>query len=77
MTNIESKFNDSFAHWEIRLPSDAVEHRKRGKIVQAGWAIWYLFGFDEKGEYLDYYASHRMTNDRHVRIYARAFSELL
>ena len=23
----------------------------------------------EKGEYLDYYSAHRMTNDRHVRIY--------
>ncbi len=29
-----------------------------------------MFGSDEKGEYLDYYASHRMTNDRHVRIHA-------
>lgn len=70
MKNIESQFNDAFGHWRIRLPPDAVEQRKRGKIVRAGWAIWYLFGSDEKGEYLDYYASHRMTDDRHVRLYA-------
>ena len=34
-----------------------------------------MFGSDEKGEYLDYYASHRMTNDRHVRIYASGEQE--
>ena len=70
MTSFELHFNAKFVHWDIRLPPDAVRQRKRGKIVQAGWAIWYLFGYDEKGEYLDYYASHRMTNDTHVRIYA-------
>ncbi len=75
MTKIESKFNDGFAHWEIRLPPDAVGQRKRGKIARAGWAIWYLFGSDERGEYLDYYASHRMTDDRHVRIYADGHCE--
>lgn len=50
------------------MPPEHVRERKRGKIVEAGWAIWYLFGEDERGEYLDYYASHRMTNDRHLRI---------
>lgn len=67
---IESQFNETFSHWNIFLPPDAIASRKRGKVVKAGWSIWYLFGSDEKGEYLDYYASHRMTTDRHVRIYA-------
>lgn len=70
MTKIESTFNDTFSHWEIRLPPSFHEHPKKGKIVQEGWAIWYLFGSDERGDYLDYYASHRMTDDRHVRIRA-------
>jgi len=70
MHEIESIFDKTFAHWEIRLPPDAIAERRRGKIVKRGWAIWYLFGTDERGEYVDYYASHRMTNDRHVRIYA-------
>ncbi len=52
------------------LPAENVASRRRGKIVARGWAIWYLFGVDERGEYLDYYASHRMTEDQHVRIYA-------
>ena len=31
-------------------------------------AIWHLFGSDDRGGYLEYYASHRMTDDRHVRL---------
>jgi len=68
MDEIEAQFNAAFAHWNIRLPPEDIAQRRRGKIIEAGWAIWYLFGSDAEGEYLDYYASHRMTNDRHVRI---------
>lgn len=74
---IKLLFAESFAMWGICLPEEDVVNRQRGKIDKAGWAIWYLFGSDEKGEYLDYYASHRMTNDRHVRIYADGRSETL
>ena len=41
--------------------------------MQAGWAISYVFGED----YLDYYAEHRMTNPRHVRIHAEGLCESL
>ena len=68
MKEIVERFLRDFEPWDISLTSEHVRERKRGKIVEAGWAIWYLFGSDEKGEYLDYYASHRMTGDRHVRI---------
>lgn len=68
-------FNESFETWEIELPKEAVENQQRGKIVKSGWTIWYLFGRDEAGDYLDYYASHRMTNDRHVRLYANGSSK--
>jgi hypothetical protein len=77
METIEESFNTSFAHWGIRLPADAVKQRKSGRIVQAGWAIWYLCGHDDQGEYLDYYASHRMTNDQHLRLRASGISESL
>lgn len=70
MHRIEARFRESFSHWRLQLPRAAVKNRRRGKIVEAGWTIWYLFGSDESGEYLDYYASHRMTNDSHARIYA-------
>lgn len=70
MHRIEEHFSQSFKVWRIQLPREAVENRQRGKIVKAGWTIWYLFGSDDDGEYLDYHSSHRMTNDSHVRIYA-------
>ena len=77
MNKIKNQFNTSFKHWNILLPPDDIAQRKRGKIVKGGWAIWYLFGADENGEYLDYYASHRMTDDRHVRIYSNGKTENL
>ena len=61
-------FARSFEPWGIRLPDEGVKQHVRGKINKAGWTIWYLFGSDEKGEYLDYYATHRMTSDSHTRI---------
>ena len=77
MEKIEEAFNRTFSNWEIRLPSEDIASRQSGKIVQAGWTIWFLFGSDENGEYLDYYSSHRMTNDTHVRIHADGSKEYL
>ncbi len=76
MTNMETRFNEQFGHWNIPLPPDDIANRRRGKIIHAGWVIYYLFGADpQKGEYLDYFAAHRMTNDRHVRIYENGATE--
>ena len=69
MRRIEAQFRESFSYWRLELPREAVQNRQRGKIVEAGWTIWYLFGADERGEFLDYYSSHRMTSDSHVRLY--------
>lgn len=68
MGKIEWRFGRTFAPWGIALPPEDVEARRPGKIVASGWAVWYLFGEDERDGYLDYYASHRMSDDRHVRI---------
>lgn len=70
LERIETAFNETFAHWGIRLPPENLRDRERGQINAGGWTIWFLFGADEDGEYLDYYAMHRMTNDRHVRLHA-------
>lgn len=77
MSEIERIFNEEFRQFEISLPPDDVAQKQRGKIVKRGWVIWYLFGADGRGEYLDYYAAHRMTNDRHIRIYADGTTEHL
>ncbi len=68
MDQIVRIFNDRFSNWSIILPEEQVAQRKRGKILEAGWCIWFLFDKDDQGEFLDYYASHRMTSDEHVRI---------
>ena len=66
---LKLRFADAFAFWGIGLPEDDVTCRRRGSISKSGWSIDYLFGRDERGEFLDYYAHHRMTNDRHTRVY--------
>lgn len=47
-----------FKKWEERI------------YPAGGLAYSVCFGEDENGEYMDYYAAHRMTDDSHVRIYA-------
>lgn len=74
-------FGDAFArrfsHWNIVLPQEDINARRSGYISQAGWLIQYCFGKDDTSEYLDYYAAHRMTNDRHERIYSDGREESL
>ena len=67
---IEERFADYFAHWDIQLPVGAVQLEDAGSVHKAGWVIRYAFGRDDGGLYLEFYATHRMTNDRRVRIYA-------
>lgn len=69
---LRQRFNRSFARWGIELPMDALSPGVVWLIVQQGWTIWTLFnvGAGAGREHLDYYAMHRMTNDRHVRLYA-------
>jgi hypothetical protein len=66
---IESIFATYFESWHIRLPEGAVEERARGTIQQEGWTIRYVFGEEDRERYLEFYAVHRMTNDRRHRIY--------
>ncbi len=70
LDRIESAFNSAFDHWDICLPPEAIASRQAGRIVKSGWTVWFAFGAEAGAEYLDYYASHRMTNDRHVRLHA-------
>ena len=69
---LRQRFNRIFACWKIELPVDAMSLGVIWHIVQEGWTIWMRFDIsaDDGRERLDYYAMHRMTNDRHVRLYA-------
>ena len=77
LERIAATFVEHFSHWTIELPADALAARQQGEIKQAGWIIEILFGSEGDEEYLDYYASHRMTSDSHVRIYADGRTEFL
>lgn len=74
---LRQRFNRVFANWEIELPVNAVSPGVVWQIVQRGWTIWMRFdiGADDGREHLDYYAMHRMTNDRHVRLHANGDQE--
>lgn len=69
---LRKHFDSTFAHWGIELPVDAMTPGLVCLIVQRGWTIWTSFDIaaEDDRERLDYYAMHRMTNDRHVRLYA-------
>jgi len=66
---LKKQFDNQFIHWNIELPENDLQNRKSGFIKKSGWTIQYCFGKENDMEYLDYYATHRMTNDRHIRIY--------
>lgn len=77
MNAIAKGFANRFARWGIRLPEEDHAAARAGHLRSRGWLIQYLFGVDESGEYLDYYASHRMTEDEHVRLHGDGRSESL
>ncbi len=74
---IADTFAKRFAHWKIRITEENLKNRRGGYIQESGWLIQYCFGNDSHGEYLDYYAAHRMTDDSHVRIYEDGTEESL
>lgn len=77
MQKIKAAFDRRFAHWDITLPAGSLAERRPGSIVKAGWTINYQFGTADGMDCLDYFASHRMTNDTLNRIYADGREELL
>jgi hypothetical protein len=70
-------FDAYFGQWGIQLPVGRLTADHTGRISAAGWTIHYRFGADAQSDYLDFYAAHRMTHDRHVRIRATGETEIL
>jgi hypothetical protein len=59
---IKQLFDEKFKSWGITLPLEVLRERSKGSIRQSGWTINYLFGLDNGIEYIEYFASCRMTN---------------
>lgn len=75
---IASIFNQRFRNWNIEISSADVHPGNRDSITHRGWRINYVVGIDDAGElFLEYYATHRMTNDRHSRISGSGAREAL
>jgi hypothetical protein len=67
-TAISRVFADYFSNWNITLPPGSEAAMGRGSICKAGWNIHYRFDMEEE-RILEFYATHRMTDDRRLRIY--------
>lgn len=74
---LKLRFAENFEVWGIFLPEEDVAKRAKGEINEEGWTIQYVFGSNEKGEYLDYFSGHRMTNSVLTRLYADGSGECL
>lgn len=74
---LQATFNSMLSYFGHQLPDDDVLQRRRGKLGEDndggdygyGDVVTYLFGQDDRGEYLDYYMKHRIAGDSHIRIY--------
>ncbi len=77
LETIRQIFDRRFAQWGITLPAEHPDKNQRGAIAQNGWTIHYRFGAAEGLDYLEFFASHRMTNDTLNRIHADGREELL
>jgi hypothetical protein len=69
LDRIAAAFRTEFARWGLEIPRKALTSRTPGFIHDAGWLIQFTFGRDSRGEFLDYYSTHRFAGDDHVRLY--------
>jgi hypothetical protein len=75
---VADAFTAYFANFDIRIGPEDVAVGSRRTIGERGWRITYRVDPDDGGfPSLEFYATHRMTNDRHVRIWADGYLERL
>jgi hypothetical protein len=77
LKKIKQVFDKKYAAWGIALPDESLKDQARGSVSYNGWTINYQFGTEHGQRYLEYFASHRMTNDTLNRIYADGREEVL
>jgi hypothetical protein len=75
--SINKKILDDFNWNGIKIPKTNLKYRENGFIHKDGWLLQFCFGEKDGKEYMDIYCDHRMTNDRHFRIYEDGTSENL
>lgn len=66
---IADAFNSYFSNWSIQVSPSDIRPGARDSLAQRGWGINYVVETDDHGDLcLEFYATHRMTDDRHVLI---------
>jgi hypothetical protein len=66
---IAKKFAEYFGKWDVVIPPEDLINRRRGFLPGYPHSVKYLFGEDEKDEFMDYRSESKWGDD-HVRIYA-------
>jgi hypothetical protein len=83
---IADSFNDYFGNFNVRITPDDVAVGVHGTVVEQlsdghpppSWYVQYRVDADNDGQpFLEFYATSRMTNDRHARISADGRGEHL
>ena len=83
---LQAEFLNQVGKHGFELPEENVVKRQRGTLPpdaeeDGGYGYGdtcdYVFGRDEKGEYVDYYIAHRIWGDLHVRIWETGETERL
>jgi hypothetical protein len=77
MKRIAEAFRHDFTNLGFEIPSADLQSRRAGFIHAKGWLVQYVFGRNRFGEFLDYYVTHRMASDSHVRLYANGRRQYL
>lgn len=62
---IDETFRDRYKHWELEICDFKEISEGKFKLSDKGWNIRCIIG----DEYIQFYATHRMTSDTHYRIY--------
>lgn len=67
---IAQRFAEDYLRRGVPVEADAVAGHDAGHLFEKGWHLGFVW--DEEGgeEYLEILAQHRMTNDRHYRVWA-------
>ncbi len=65
-TAIKQAFDGYFASYRMAFPEECLA-RRDGGFECAGWEVRYRFGRQDGADYLELFATHRMTNDRLCR----------
>jgi hypothetical protein len=77
LDTIKQTFDRKYAAWSLVLPEASLSARSPGSINKNGWTVNYRYGSEGGQDHLEYFASHRMTNDTLNRIYDDGREEVL